>query len=273
MNKTFHWKTEDGLKIFGHDWSVDQPKAVYCLVHGFGEHCERYHHVAEVFNQAGYAFVGYDRRGHGKSEGKRGHTISFDAFLDEIDNLLDQSDQRYPGVPQYLYAHSMGGNLALNYMLRRKSIIQGVISTGTWIRLSKEPPGILKSILSLINSVYPNFTQTTPLYPELISTIPEEAQKYGDDPLNHGQMTAATATAMFKACRFLEQYKGSFPVPLLMMHGGADHLIDPTASRRFSESITGDVTFHSFPEQAHEIHNDRMAEQVFKVALDWAKQH
>ncbi len=125
----------------------------------------------------------------------------------------------------------------------------------------------------MINSIYPKFTQTTPLFPELISTIPEEAQKYGDDPLNHGQMSAATAVAMFDACRYLDQYDGTFPVPLLMMHGGADHLIDPVASRRFSERAKGDIEFLSFADQAHEIHNDRMAAQVFEAALDWANRH
>ncbi len=273
MNQTFHWTTADGLKIYGHDWSVENPKAVFCLIHGFGEHCERYHHVAEEFNRHGYAFVGYDRRGHGKSEGKRGHTTGFDAFLDEITDLIQKSAERYPGVPQYFYAHSMGANLALNYLIRRQPDIKGAIVTGTWIRLGKEPPGILKSILKLINAIYPSFTQTTPLYPDLISTIPEEAQKYGDDPLNHGEMTAATATAMFDACKYLENYKGQFPVPLLMLHGSGDKLIDPQAAQRFAERVSGDVQFKSFVDQAHEIHNDRMVKEVFSTAIAWANTH
>ena len=49
-----------------------QPKAVVCLVHGLGEHTGRYAHVAAALNDAGYAVLGVDLRGHGKSGGPRG---------------------------------------------------------------------------------------------------------------------------------------------------------------------------------------------------------
>ena len=63
---------------------------------------------------------------------------------------------------------------------------------------------------------------------------------------------------------------GSGP-PLLMLHGGGDQLIDPEAAKAFSERISSEVTFKSFPEQAHEIHYDRMAAEVFNTVLDWVK--
>ena len=49
-------------------------KAVVCLVHGLGEHSGRYAHVAAALNDAGYALLGFDLRGHGKSGGPRGPT-------------------------------------------------------------------------------------------------------------------------------------------------------------------------------------------------------
>lgn len=273
MENTYNWKTSDGIKIFGYNWPIENPKAVFCLVHGFGEHVERYHHVAQAFNEHGYAMIGYDRRGHGKSEGKRGHTTGLDAFLDEIGELIRQAEQRYPGVPVCMYGHSQGGNLTLNYVLRRKPSIRGVIVTGAWVQLAKELPGFVKSILRGIKSFYPSFTATVPLYPELISSIPEEAQKYADDPLNHGKMTAATAVTMTDAASYLDQYASLFPVPLLMMHGGEDGIIAKGPSRQFSERIKGDVVFKEFPGQAHEIHNDRMWEEVKATAMNWIEGH
>lgn len=269
MKNTFDWTTADDIKIFGYDWSIENPKAVFCLVHGFGEHVERYHHVAEAFNKNGYAMIGYDRRGHGKSGGKRGHTTGLDAFLDEVEELLRQAGQRYPGVPICMYGHSMGGNLTLNFILKRKPKIRGVITTGTWIQLAKEIPGFLKGVLKGINRFYPTFTQTVPLVPEYISSIPEEAQKYADDPLNHGEMTAATAVAMFGAANYLDKYDSLFPVPLLMMHGGNDQIIAIEPARQFAQRIKGNVNFKEFPDQAHEIHYDRMRAEVFSTAMDW----
>ena len=79
--KEFSWLTKDQLNIHAVEWSIEQPQAVMALVHGLGEHCRRYDHLAHFFNDKGYAFIGYDRRGHGRSEGKRGHTLDFEAFL------------------------------------------------------------------------------------------------------------------------------------------------------------------------------------------------
>jgi len=73
--------------------------------------------------------VGYDRRGHGKSEGKRGHTTNYEALLEEIDQLLTHTRERYAGRPVYIYGHSQGGHLVLSYMLRRKPDVKGIIAT------------------------------------------------------------------------------------------------------------------------------------------------
>ena len=69
------WKALDGLNIYAQTWEPDSsPTAVVCLVHGLGEHSGRYAHVAERLNQGGYAVIASDLRGHGKTEGKRGHS-------------------------------------------------------------------------------------------------------------------------------------------------------------------------------------------------------
>ncbi len=273
MENIFNWNTSDNIKIHAYDWHIEKPKAVFCLVHGFGEHCERYHHVAAEFNKNGYAMIGYDRRGHGKSGGKRGHTTGLDAFLDEITELQNQATQRYPGVPVCMYGHSMGGNLTLNYILKRKPNIVCAITTGTWVQLTDEVNGVLKGVLRGINKIYPSFSQTVPLDASKISSMPEEAKKYADDPLNHGEMTAATAVTMFDAAKYLENYKSLFPVPLLMMHGGNDRIINIAYSRLFAEQVKGDVTFKEFPDQAHEIHYDRTRAEVFATTMDWLAKH
>lgn len=103
--KTFelNWKTGDRLDIFARGWDPDhQPKAVVGLVHGLGEHTGRYEHVGAAFTQAGYTLLGFDQRGHGKSEGARGHTPSYDALMDDIRELLAQAEKRYPGAPRFL---------------------------------------------------------------------------------------------------------------------------------------------------------------------------
>ena len=183
MVQEFNWKTKDGIEIYAVNWKVEQPKAVVALVHGLGEHCHRYDHLAAYFNQKKYAVVSYDRRGHGRSKGKRGHTKNYDSFLDEVHTLLAETKKAYPNTPTFIYAHSMGGNIALNYVLKNRPDIIGTITTGAWIKLALPTPTVLVFLSKLIRAIYPGLTFSNKLDGDLITSIPEEARKYEQDPL------------------------------------------------------------------------------------------
>ncbi len=135
--KTFEWewKSFDGLTMFARGWEPDgAPKAVVCLVHGHGEHVGRYAHVGAAFAAAGYALLGFDLRGHGKSGGARGHTPSLEAYFNDIDDFLREVAARFPSAPRFLYGHSLGGLLSLSYSLTRKVNARGMIITSPGLR-------------------------------------------------------------------------------------------------------------------------------------------
>jgi len=130
--KTFeaNWKSKDGIDFFVRGWQPDhRPKALIALVHGLGEHTGRYEHVAKAMTDAGYAFAGFDLRGHGKSSGIRGHFPSLEAVMQDIKDFFIFLTQRYPDIPQFLYGHSLGGLLVLTYVLKNKTGLKGVIAT------------------------------------------------------------------------------------------------------------------------------------------------
>ena len=105
----FGWKTRDGLEIHAQGWEGDgEKKAVVCLVHGLGEHSGRYRHVAEYLTRAGYVLLAFDHRGHGKSQGKRGHTASYASLLDDI-----LSDVRGPVLLHCASGNRVGALLSL----------------------------------------------------------------------------------------------------------------------------------------------------------------
>ena len=267
----FHWKTSDNLRIYAKEWRIEQPKAVLCLVHGMGEHLNRYHHLAKYFNDNGIAVVAYDRRGHGKSEGKRGHTPNYEAFLDEVSQLLVEAELRYPKLPTFLYGHSMGGNIVLKYTLDRHPMIRGVVATGPWIQLPESPPPVLLAIAKLLRSIYPSFSQKTQLDPAHISLDALVVQKYKNDPLVHDKITSATAVDMLKAANWLNEYDGKMPVPTLIMHGTEDKLTSEAASQAFAKRVGGDVTYKKWEGWYHEIHNESIQGEVFDYTLAWIK--
>ncbi len=267
------WQTPDGFRLHARHWSLNEAKALICLVHGMGEHCGRYDHLAAYYAQHGIATLSFDLRGHGRSDGKRGHVKGYDYFLNDIDLLLQKGRAEYPNIPIILYGHSMGGNLVLNHLLRRQAKVDAVVTTGAWIKLSQDPPALLFAFAKLMRNVYPGFSQPSKLDAKLISTVPEEVTKYVEDPLVHDLITSATAVDVIKAGQWLLRFKGESPLPLLTMHGSGDQITDPAASRSFAAQISGPTVYKEWEGMYHEIHNEAERGQVFDFTLNWLKKY
>lgn len=268
----FNWRAGDGLNIYGKEWAAASPKGVVCLVHGLGEHINRYGHLAQFFTKEGFSVIGYDRRGHGRSGGLRGHTPDGETLLDEVAQLLIEAEIRYRGLPVFLYGQSQGGQLVLAYALKRHPNVQGVVASSPWIRLSFAPPAIMIALGRLMHFVHPSFTQPNGLNTAHLSRDPAVVRAYEEDPLVHGRISAATGMAMLNQSRWLDSYSGPFPVPLLIMHGTADQITSPQASREFAGRLQGDITFKAWEGLYHEIHNEDIKEQAFQFVLGWLNQ-
>lgn len=269
MTSEFSWQTADGIQIYGINWPCENPCAVVGIIHGLGEHVHRYEHAVNYFNHHNIAVVGYDRRGHGRSGGKKGHTVSYKAFLDEVGQLAVEAEERYPNLPFFMYGHSMGGNLLLSYITRRHPTIQGAIVSAPHIRLAFQPSTIMLALGRMMKGIIPGFTQPNGLAVEQISRDQAVVEKYKADPYVHDRLTAITGMSMLESAAILNKYEGSFPVPLLLMHGGEDGITSPQASEDFAGRITGDVTFKKWDGLYHEIHNEPEQEAVFATIVGW----
>jgi len=265
----FRVNSKVGSPLYGVNWGTNQASAVICLVHGLGEHCRRYDHVAEFFNKHQIGLVTYDQKGHGQTEGKRGHTPSMNAFLDDLSLVLQKTRELYPNLPIILYGHSMGGNIVLNYLISRKPAISGVITTGAFIQFVEEPPALKLFFGRIMRIIYPKFTESNGLDVYGISTVRAEVAKYISDPLVHDDISSATAIDMIQTARKLQRFNGAIDIPLLLMHGEKDRLTNPKGSREFSENIKGDVTYKEWKGLFHEIHNEHNREEVFNTMMEW----
>jgi len=266
----WRFKSKDGLELFAHAFpSENPPKAVICLAHGHGEHIKRYQHLAAALNDSGYALVGFDNRGHGQSDGPRGHTPSYESLLDDIDAFLVEVDKDFPNIPRILYGHSMGGNLALNYALRRKPKLKGVIATGPWVKLAFEPPAVQVFLGRTMDKIYPAFIQASGLETAALSRDPEVVRAYEEDTFVHNKISARLFVGMYESGLWALENAKEFPLPLLLMHGSADRLTSADASREFAEKAGEKVDLKIWDGFYHEIHNEPEQADVFKMIIDW----
>jgi acylglycerol lipase len=266
-----NWQSMDGLNIFAQGWEpVEQsPKAVVCLVHGIGEHTHRYAHVAEAFTKSGYVLFGADLRGHGKSEGPRGHFPSIQAVVRDIDMLLDQARSRYPGVPLILYGHSLGGILVLYYGLKQKPDIKGIIATSSGLRtaLEKQPVKILAA--KLLGSIIPGVSLPTGLDVNSISQDKEVVAAYTADPLVHDRMSLGFGKIMLGVIGWTFTHAKEFSLPLLLMHGKSDTIAYASGSEEIASLVKEKSKLVMWENGWHELHNEPFKEEVFKTMIAW----
>ncbi len=271
---TFSWQTPDGLRLFAQGWQpAAGSRAVVCLVHGGGEHSGRYDHVAAALTGASYAVLAFDLRGHGRSEGPRGYTPSFDVLLDDIGHLLDEAAQRFPGQPRFLYGHSLGGSLVLNCALRRHPALAGVIATSPFLRPAFTPPAWKVILGRVMSRIWPTLSMYNEVDVQALSRDPAVVQRAIADPLNHNRISARAGIDILAAGEWAIAHAAEFPLPLLIMHGGADALASVEASRQFATRVPGDCTFKLWEGLYHETHNEPERQDVLAFVVNWLEAH
>jgi alpha-beta hydrolase superfamily lysophospholipase len=257
-------KTANGTPIFTQTWAPAQACAVAIQCHGLGEHSGRYGHVAAHFSNIGVALIGYDHTGHGKSGGNRGHVPTYAQLMEELDLVFALAQKSFPGLPLFLYGHSWGGNIALNYLLRQQPPVKAAIITSPWLLLPQKPPALQVFFGKLIKSIIPGLAQNTGLAANLISRDPLEVEKYQKDPLVHGKISAANFFNTSDAAAYALEHAAELKVPTLLMHGSKDGLTDAEGSRQFAAKNTSSVTLKIWEGYYHETHNDIGKEAVLE---------
>ncbi len=268
------WQADDGVFLFGRGWEPEEkPKALICLIHGLGEHSGRYEHVAPALTEAGYAILTFDLRGHGRSGGPRGHMPSFEAFMRDIDRLFDQAQIRYPGLPRFLYGHSLGGILVLNYALRRKPEVRGVIATASGLRTALEEQKAKVAVVRLLGGIFPSLALPSGLDPNTLSHDRRVVEAYINDPLVHDKITLGFGKIMLEVIPWTFAHAHEFPVPLLLMHGTEDALGYARGSEEFARLAGEKATLKLWPGLYHELHNEPQKQEVFQYMIEWMDAH
>ena len=246
----------------GYHWGVESPKQLVVIIHGIGEYAWRYDRVAKIFNEENVAVISMDLRGHGKSFGKRGHTAPRLEILNDIDDLIIYSLDKYPGVPLVLYGHSMGGNMVLDYRGRGllASRPSGFVVTAPWIRLVKPLPKPLALAALILSKIAPS-TAFESKIDALVLGNPKSVGEYKKDPLVHGKITAETAQDGFTVGKMLEEGRLYEAVlgkekPMLLLHGKKDMVCSIEGTRMVVKHE--DKNFTTYVELEgiyHEVHN------------------
>jgi alpha-beta hydrolase superfamily lysophospholipase len=265
---------KNGREHFAVYWTPDSTiSALLIMTHGHGEHIRRYKHVGEALADRGIQCLGYDLRGHGESPGKRGYIENWSDYRDDLAAISNEAKLNAPDVPVFLYGHSLGGNICLDYALRAPEAFQGVIASAPAIG-KPAIPEYLFLIARLLSQIIPQFTMATQLDPNTLSRNQDVVTAYIGDPLVHNRGTARLGTELTRISEWIQANAEHWSVPLLLLHGEKDRLMDPADSRRFFENVRiEDKTYLELKDGFHEPHNDVDKEFVIQRIGDWIEAH
>jgi len=234
------------------------------IVPGLAEHLNRYDHVANALSNAGYNVVVMEPRGHGKSDGLRGHVDGWKQYVEDVDAAASTFDG-----PIFLMGHSTGGLIALSSVLEGlKNEVRGLVLSGPNVVDTVDAP-IKKAAAKLLSKLTPRLSMATGLDSSLLSRDPQVVKDYDADPLVYGTVTARFFIEMTNAQARVMENAPNGTLPLLLQVGGKDGIVDSQSSMAMARNWNTPAEIICYPELYHEIFNEPEKEQVLGDLLKW----
>ncbi|MEJ5309693.1 MAG: lysophospholipase [Anaerolineae bacterium] len=248
-------------------------KAILLIVHGLAEHCGRYMNVVNHFVPLGYAVYGLDHIGHGKSEGTRVYVGRFAEYTDTLKLYFDLIRLEHPDTPVFLVGHSMGGLIGALYLLEHQNELAGAVLSGPLVKMAGGvSPGVV-FMGKLLSTLAPKVGLTA-LSAEGVSSDPAVVQAYVNDPLVYtGKITARLAGELIAATQRLTAEAAKITLPLLIVQGSADRLVDPAGAKLLYDTVSSvDKTLKVYEGFYHEVFNEPERAQVLGDVEAWLAQ-
>lgn len=265
-----NWVSYDGLPLFAQKWEPDgEIKGVINLVHGLGEHSNRYQHWADRFNSTGYAVVSFDLRGHGRSGGQRGDTPSYDHFADDISILIEKSAELFPGTPSFIYGHSLGGLLVLFYLVQRQPDLRGAIVTSPGLRTMIDQQKAKIAAVKILGSLLPRVSIPNGLELEGLARDERVIVDYQNDPLVHDRVSLRMGKGMIETIEFIFKNAAMIKLPLLLLHGSGDKICYANGSEELASLMGKNCSLQLFEGCYHELHNEPEKDDIYNFLIGW----
>ena len=269
--------TPDGLTLHRLDGPPPRPpvRGTVLLVHGLGEHVGRYAHVAAALAAQGWAMVGYDQRGHGRSPGPRGGIPADDSLLADLGAVIRQLRPQCPG-PLLLLGHSMGGLVAGRFVAEGLApqpapwwqAVDGLVMSSPALDPGMNPVQML--LLAVAAPLAPDFALGNGLKPAWVSRDPAVVRAYVADPLVHDRVTPRLVRFIVDGGRQVLQAAPRWRLPTLLLYAGADRCVAPRGSAGFAAAAPAAVLQQRrYDGLAHEIFNEPEQTQVLADLGAW----
>lgn len=304
-SSTLTTTASDGTSLHTYRWLPDgAPKAVVQIAHGMAEHAGRYARFAEALTGAGYAVYANDHRGHGHTapvgpdHGYFADKHGFATVVTDLHALTDVARSENPGLPIFLFGHSMGSFLARAYAAEYGSELAGLVLSGT--AGDQGALGKVGRAIAATESKLRGRRHVSPVMDKLsfgqynaafkpartnfdwLSRDRAEVDKYVADPLCGNTFTSGFYVDLLDGLSHIHNPATTAKVPkglpIHLVSGSKDPVGNNTkgvehVARQYREAGVASVTTRYYLEGRHELLNETNREEVTRDLIAWLDGH
>jgi acylglycerol lipase len=262
-------KSPDGTRLAYRSWPAKDSRITFAVVHGLGEHSGRYERFARGIAPFGMATYAVDLRGHGKSDGARGHVDSWSQWVDDAAAFVAFVESQSQGEVVPL-GHSFGGVVMLSTVRSGKlPRAKRFVLSSPALRLKVNVPAWKSRLAGVASKLTPGLAMNNEVDAATVSRIPEVVEAYRTDPLVHSRISSRLYAEWASAAKENLDRAGDIKIPFLILAGTADRLIDPAGSEELHRRATPMSTLRTLDGRYHEPFNDMGSDEVFATIAEW----
>jgi alpha-beta hydrolase superfamily lysophospholipase len=268
--------TADGIELYVEWKRPEDSVGAIVIVHGVGEHYGRYREFRDGLAAAGLACYGFDQRGHGRSAGNRGDVRRFADYVDDLALIVARVRDAESTLPLFLFGHSMGALVVLQYVIRTQDRLNGLVLTGSPVNADARISRPLLTLLKLIAWAAPQLSFHNRIRPEQLTHDVVVRDEYAHDPLNNDRVTARWIVELIRAAREVRSEARAIRIPLLALHGRDDQIADPSGTQELISRVgSPDKQVVLLSGDLHEVLNEPLERRARTRALitDWIGRH
>lgn len=261
----------DGVALYYRGWESDTPQGCLLVVHGLGEYGGRYEEFGRAMAAAGLNTYALDLRGHGLSEGRKGHVDRFDLLLQDVDRFRREIEGGAEGdLPLFVFGHSMGGLITARYIEEYQHAFDGAIITSPWLATAMPVPRWKVLASNFLGKLLPALPIDSGIDPDYLSHNKTVVARYRDDPLVHSKITPRLFAEASVAMGLVMQRSDRIRIPVLLLLAGDDRIVDTRKSESFARTLTApDVTIRVLNDYYHEVLNDHDRAITLRMIREW----
>ena len=264
-------RAADGLSLAVERHPVAGCRARVVIVHGYAEHKGRYRKLVSELTGAGYECHLFDLRGHGGSEGRRGHVGRFTDYREDLRLVARATGADLPpGVPLVLLGHSLGGLISLDFVIHHPETFSALAVSSPFLAPAFSIPPLKKTLGSLAARVVPALAVPSGLQAAWLSHDPEVVRAYVEDPLVFPTTTLGWFTAVEAAQEEVFARAAQIRLPALILIGGSDPIAAPPRARALFDRLgSADKHLKVYDGLLHEVFNELERARVVADLLAW----